>query len=138
MFQLFDHTADVGIRVRAASLAGLLQPASQGLYAAIGELVACPASNGESCDMHLTGGTAAQLLRDFLTLLLLRFEQRAQMVVRLNRPRLEDENLRATVEFRSVDEARSAYHREVKAITYHELAIRPIVGGFEATVIVDI
>ena len=37
-FELFDHTADVGIRVWADTLPGLLAPAGEGLYAIIGEL----------------------------------------------------------------------------------------------------
>gem|GEM_PF-161170 len=135
-FELFDHTADLGIRIRASSVAGLLKPASEGLYAAIGELV--PGVDPDSCEVHLTGGTEAQLLRDFLNELLLRFEQRKQIAVRIDDPRLDDQELGATIDFRCVDEERSAYHREVKAITYHELAIRSIVGGCEATVIVDI
>ena len=37
-----------------------------------------------------------------------------------------------------LDVKRCAYYREVKAVTYHELAIREIEGGFEAVYIVDI
>ena len=37
-----------------------------------------------------------------------------------------------------IDRRLSAYHHEVKAITYHELDILRIPGGYEATVIVDI
>ena len=37
-----------------------------------------------------------------------------------------------------LDVQRCAYYREVKAVTYHELAIREIEGGFEAIYIVDI
>ena len=43
-----------------------------------------------------------------------------------------------TVPTRSLDIRRSDLRREVKAITYHELAIRSIPGGVEATIIVDI
>jgi len=47
---------------------------------------------------------------------------------------------RLTVGARSsaVDVERSVYLREVKAITYHELSLRPIEGGYEASMIVDI
>jgi hypothetical protein len=39
---------------------------------------------------------------------------------------------------RTIDAGRSVPGHEVKAVTYHELAIRPIPGGFEATYILDI
>ena len=37
-YELFDHTADIGVRVWAPSLAKLIPPASEGLYAVLGEL----------------------------------------------------------------------------------------------------
>ena len=49
-----------------------------------------------------------------------------------------DERLVATARVAPVDEERSAYHREVKAVTYHELALRKVPGGYEAVYIVDI
>ena len=44
-YELFDHTADIGIRAVAPTMAGLVAPAGQGLYAVIGELI--PAATGE-------------------------------------------------------------------------------------------
>jgi SHS2 domain-containing protein len=38
-YELFEHTADLGVRVRAANLPDLLAPATAGLYACIGTLV---------------------------------------------------------------------------------------------------
>jgi len=51
---------------------------------------------------------------------------------------LDDHHLSATLAVRAIDDRRSVYFREVKAITYHELEICPISGGYEATLIVDI
>jgi SHS2 domain-containing protein len=39
---------------------------------------------------------------------------------------------------RAIDMEASVLEREVKAVTYHELAIREIDAGFELTYIVDI
>ena len=39
---------------------------------------------------------------------------------------------------RIVDQNRSVLAHEVKAVTYHELAVRPLPNGFEATCILDI
>jgi len=135
-YEIFDHTADAGIRVFAPTLAGLLAPAGDGLYAVIGELVA-----GDPCEsigFDLEGSDAAVLLRDYLNELLILFEQDLLCVYRPNVERFDDHHLVVSAQAFPVDRDRSTFHREVKAITYHELDIRTIPGGYEATIIVDI
>ena len=135
-FELFDHTADVGIRVRAPDLSGLIQPAAAGLYAVIGNLV----STGESFPWtsRIDDGEPAFLLRDFLGELLLAFETDRRILAGVDGVEFADNRLTVSARLAPVDEQHSEYHREVKAVTYHELSIRPIEGGYEAVVIVDI
>ncbi len=135
-FELFDHTADMGFRVRAASLGGLLAPAARALYAVVGDLVAAGAPNPIPID--LKASDAATLLRDYLAELLHLLDRDDRIAIGVDVERFTDSRLIATVETDRLDETRSVADREVKAITYHELAIRSIPGGFEATVIVDI
>ena len=135
-YELFDHTADMGIRVRAATLPELLRPAGEALYAVIGEWV--PRKGGITITFDLTGGDVADLLRDYLGELLILFERDRQMATSVDATVFEDNRLRAAIVASPVDEERSLYHREVKAITYHELAVRPVADGLEATLIVDI
>ncbi len=77
-FELFDHTADVGIRAWAATMPELVRPAGAGLYTAIGELAPGDAANSVSWEW--TGDDAAVLLRDYLAELLTLFE-RDQLIV---------------------------------------------------------
>lgn len=135
-FELFDHTADMGIRVCARDLAGLLKPAVDGLYAAIGELA--PAGAPEQRRVDMTGDGAAYLLRDFLGDLLFLFERHARMVTKIEDAVFTDQRLAVTMETCDVDQDASVLAREVKAITYHELDIRSLPDGCEATLIVDI
>lgn len=134
-FELFDHTADVGIRVFAPDMNSLLEPAARGLYAVIGELAAAGAPQPHSLD--LTGDEPALLLRDYLTELLVLFERDLCLIESIE-GQFSTGRLSVRGRRYHVDEGRSVYYREVKAITYHELAIRPISGGYEATIIVDI
>ncbi len=134
--EIFDHTADAGIRVYAATLAELLQPAGEGLYAVIGNLVTGSESTRASFD--LPGSDAAILLRDYLNELLIIFERDRRCVRSLDVSTFDDHRLAAAAEVARIDTDRSELHREVKAITYHELDIRTIPGGYEATIIVDI
>jgi len=135
-FELFDHTADVGIRVRAASMPELIPPAGEGLYAAIGELL--PAGEGRDERWEFAGDDAAVLLRDYLTRLLVLFEREQRVVVETRVEAFTAKALRVWATSRAVDPEESEFYREVKAITYHGLRISPVAGGFEAEVIVDI
>jgi len=135
-FETFDHTADMGIRVRAASLPELVEPATRALYAAIGRIK--PSGDASPETIEIEGKDAAIILRDYLAELLVLFERDGRMVTSVGVPRFDHRRLRAEVATATVDPKRSEYHREVKAITYHELSIRAIAGGLEATFIVDI
>lgn len=135
-YEFFDHTADMGIRVRAATLEGLLMPAAEGLYAAIGELVA--GGDEASMQFEFQGDDPSVLLRDFLTELLILFERDQRRLVAVVDAEFTELRLTVTAKTASVDLERSAFHREVKAITYHELNIREVPGGYKATFIVDI
>jgi len=135
-FEIFDHTADAGIRVRAATLPELIEPATRGLYAVIGELVA--KGNSEDLEFDGSGDDPAVLLRDFLQEALLLFETRHRIITSVDVPAFTPATLSVRGKTEAVDPERSVFYREVKAVTYHELAIHEIPGGHEAAVIVDI
>ena len=135
-YEFFDHTADMGIRVRARTLPDLLMPAAEGLYAAIGELLAVDEASPVRFDLE--GDDAAVLLRDFLTELLILFEREKRRLVTVVESSFTTQRLTVTADIAPVDVKHSVFHREVKAITYHQLSIRAIPGGYEASFIVDI
>jgi len=138
----------MGIRARAATLPELATVAGDGLYAVIGELVPArgpargtargPAGEPHELKVELYHADAAVLLRDYLDELLVLFDRDHRMVTATNVSTFGEGRLVAMLETVLVDDKRSVYHHEVKAITYHELEIREIPGGFEAAVIVDI
>ena len=135
-YEFFDHTADMGIRARAATMTELLIPAAEGLYAAIGELVA--GGDESPAQFKFQGDDPSVFIRDFLTELLILFERDKRRLVAVVDAAFTESRLTVRAKTAPVDLERSAFHREVKAITYHELNIRTIVGGYEATFIVDI
>lgn len=135
-FELFDHTADLGVRVWAPSLPELVRPATEGFYAAIGEVhVSGP---GQAHAIELRGDDAAVLLRDYLAELLHLFEHDRCRFDPVTVRDFSSKRLAVAGQGLSIDESASSFEREVKAVTYHELAIRAVAGGYEATYIVDI
>lgn len=135
-FELFDHTADIGIRVFAPTLDGLVPASRDGLYAVIGDLV--PGRTAPPLRLDLQGEDPAGPLRDFLAELLRRFEVGAEVCTTLSTLTFGSNRLAVHGGMHALDPERSVFFREVKAVTYHELAVREIPGGYEARFIVDI
>lgn len=135
-FELFDHTADIGLRIVAPTLTGLIPPATEGLYAAIGALAFC--GPAETLRIEIPGEDAAGLLRDYLAELLRLFETSQRIISEPRAAEFTASQLRVAGVALRIDADATVYYREVKAVTYHELAIKEIAGGLEATVILDI
>jgi SHS2 domain-containing protein len=135
-YELFDHTADLGIRAFAPTLAELIPPCTEGLYEAIGKVVAGDGGTAWLGDWR--GGDPAVLLRDYLADALDLFYRERRRLQRARATEFNERRLVVSGEACVVDEAASDLCREVKAVTYHELAIRAVPGGYEATLIVDI
>ena len=135
-FELFDHTADIGLRIRAPTLPELLKPAAEALYAVIGKLAVTDDAGGMRFDLR--ADDAALLLRDFLARLLVLFECEGRVIRSLEVHTFNENRLIATAQPALVDHDHSTFSHEAKAITYHELSIRSTPDGLVATVIVDI
>jgi len=135
-YELFDHTADLGVRAFASTLAGLIPPCTEGLYAAFGSVAA--GGSGSAWRSEWQGRDPAMLLRDYLADVLDLFYRERRRLKEIHAETFDEGRLMVRGLACAVDELASDLSREVKAVTYHELAIRPIPGGYEATFIVDI
>jgi len=134
--ELFDHTADMGIRVSAGTREELVAGAIEGLYQIIGRLE--PSAEKKEATLEFSGVEDAELLRDLLTEVLFRFEHEQLMLTHVRVHVFANHALRVSAQVSKVDSVRSEFLHEVKAITYHELVVRRTVDGWEARIIVDI
>lgn len=135
-FELSDHTADIRLTARGRTLPELFENAAHGLLTAIGELRA--AGDGDAMPIELDADDRADLLHDFLSEVLFLFENQHWVMTSAEVTQLTDRRLDARLFGGPLDREASVLHREVKAVTYHELAVRECDGGFEATAILDI
>jgi SHS2 domain-containing protein len=142
MYEHFDHTADLGLRVQAATLEELLAEAGRGLLAMH---VANPEAVRpvQSKTIELTADEPAYLVFDWLSELLYAFEHEKLLLsefdIELKRLAGMATRLRATCRGEAMDPARHTMDHEVKAITYHGLAVHQQAdGSWQAEVIVDI
>ncbi len=136
MYETFEHTADLGLRVRADDLNDLFAGAGRGLTSV---LVLHPeaVTAGEIETFSLPGTDRADLLHDWLAEVLYAFETRQRVFSRFE-VRLDSAGLEATAWGEALDFRRHGVNHEVKAITYHGLKVERLGAGWLAEVIVDL
>lgn len=136
MYETFDHTADLGLRVRAADLPGLFADAARGLTSLLVDNLDA-VREVETAEIAVPAEELEYQLFDFLKAVLYRFETEHLLLVRFE-VTVDDAGVRAVGHGERMDTARHEMGREVKAITYHALRVEPDGGGWLAEVIVDI
>lgn len=136
MYELFEHTADLGLRIRAGDLNWLFEDAARALFSAI---LANPESVEavEELTFQIEGTRHEDLLFDWLDELLFTFDTR-KMVFGEFQVRLHEAGLAATARGEPIDPRRHQLDMEIKAITYHGLKVERDGDGWLAEVIVDI
>jgi SHS2 domain-containing protein len=136
MYETFDHTADLGLRVRAADLDTLFAEAGRALFATLVENLDIVAPV-RKLDITLAGGDREYLLFDWLKELLYHFDAGHLLLSRFE-VHVGDDGLRAAAWGEPLDLSRHELAHEVKAITYHGLRVGQAADGWLAEVIVDI
>ena len=138
-FEVFEHTADIGLHVTAATLAQLFADAGRGVASLIIE-------NPDTIELRQTVTIELEaehvegLFVDWLRELIYRFETDHLLCQEFS-IELNDGNRRLRAECRGepVDWTRHEPDNELKAVTYHQLrVVRTESGGWEADVIFDI
>jgi SHS2 domain-containing protein len=136
MFEVFDHTADIGLRIQAADANSLFAEAGRALLSVI-------VSNPEAIErrdlvkLHVAGRNLEYLLVDWLDELLFLFESKRFLASDFETI-IDDAGLSAVVRGETYDPARHVLAHEVKAVTYHGLTVEQSPHGWRAEVILDI
>lgn len=133
------HTADIGFEVEAPSLARLFALAAEGLVSALG--VEAGAGPGAEEEVALSRPDLERLLVAWLRELLHRAttEDRVPVVrgVEVRTGEGDGGRLRARVEWREWAEG-TGPEREIKGVTYHDLAVEEDEDGWHARVVLDV
>lgn len=136
MYEFFEHTADLGLRVRAPDLDTLFAEAARALFAALVEDLAAVRPL-QPAEVRLPADDAELLLFDWLKALLYRFDVDHLLFSRFE-ARVTGQGFTGTAWGEPIDRARHELAHEVKAITYHGLKVEQTADGWLAEVIVDI
>jgi SHS2 domain-containing protein len=136
MHETFDHTADLGLRIRAATLDELFAEAAAALFEVIVDDLGSVAP-ARQIDVTLPADDVEYLFFDWLKTLLYRFDAEHLLLSRFE-VHVGAEGLKGTAWGEPLDRARHELCHEVKAITYHGLRVEQTPDGWLAEVIVDI
>ncbi len=136
--EVFDHTADVGLRISADDLPGLFRTAAEGLFDYV-------VANRETVEVILTetlslkAESTADLLVGWLNELIFRCETQ-HVLFTMFEPEISDDglSLEATIGGQKIDRNRHILDHEVKAVTHHGISLERDGEGWVAEVILDI
>ncbi len=135
-FEVFEHTADVGIFARGATPAELFANAAVGLFALMVDLDGV--EEREERSIEISARDREGLLVNWLTELLYYLDAEQMLFRRFAIDEISDAHLRARGWGEPIDRERHTLHCGVKAVTRHLLEIAPEDGGYRAQILFDI
>jgi SHS2 domain-containing protein len=136
MYEYFDHTADVGIRLSAPDEDTLFADAGRALMGLFVENVDDVRPEQEF-EFRIEGSERDYLLFDWLSELIRHFETTGVVLSRFE-VQVSADGLNAQGWGEPLDPQRHHLGNEVKAVTYHQLAVTQSDGGWTGQVILDI
>ncbi len=137
-FEILEHTADVGIKAEAVDLSGVFEQATLGLLDIIGTWAPGSGGGGETVEIEVEAADAGALLVDWLEEVLYVHDSRDAVVTSLRMSEVTPGRAAGTIGIRPREEESYEGGTQVKAITYHRLAVEETPAGWTATVYVDV
>ncbi len=136
-YELIEHTADIGIRVKGNDLADLFKNVSLAMFDIIAEKVKdCADFKIKEFHMQQEAANPDELLINWLNELLSLSAAKQAIFYEFNFHKINEHNLQA-VAF-ACDNKAYKVNVEIKAAIYHELEVKKSGSGWLAKVIFDV
>ncbi|MFW5935255.1 MAG: archease [Halolamina sp.] len=138
-FTLREHTADVAVEASGDGLGATFAAVADGLAAAMCDdwPAADDADGGERADLRVVAETPEAALYDYLDELIYERDVRAVLPVDNEALVAGDGEWVVDASYRGVPLS-AVVAREVKAVTYSEMRLERVDGGWEAYVVFDV
>ena len=135
-YEVFDHTADVGIHAFGRTLPELFIHAAQGMES----LVVAPEQVRESVSREIAveGHDVVSLLIAWLNELIFLFDTEYLLFRTFEIDAFTESSLRGRASGEPYDARRHELSSAIKAVTWHEAAVEPTSDGYKARIIFDI
>jgi SHS2 domain-containing protein len=134
-FEYLEHTADKGVIGYGDTLEGALENIAYGTFMLMADLPSYQST--ESRDIKVAADDAVGILMAWLKELLYVFEVDQVLPVEFRVNAIADGNLAAKVGVRAFGPD-IEWLGQVKAVTYHEMKVEKLDGGYRVQAIVDV
>ncbi len=141
-YELIEHTADVGIRVRGKDLSGLFKNAALAMFNIMGEPALIPSETSVKeipkfkINIRQKAENLEELFVNWLNELLSLSSAKEVMFTDFIIQKVDKNSLEAQVLGEDIKNYK--VNAEIKAATYHELKIQENASGWQAEVIFDV
>ena len=135
-YRIFDHTADLGVEVNAATREELYGGAVVALFDLLTEPLLVRPETGR--ELVVDGNDPADLLVNFLREALYLWNGEGWLVKTCAVRRADARQVAALLHGESFDPARHRIKREIKAVTYHQASVEPCGDGWTARIVFDV
>jgi SHS2 domain-containing protein len=133
-YEVLEHTADVGLRAHAPDVTSLFEQATRGLCEIAG---IWQDGSGTPVEIDVAARDREGLVVDWLNEVLYLHDSQNVAVCSVEVDEVSEERARGRITVRPLSEgAETAI--QVKAVTYHQLAVRDTPSGWSATVFFDV
>jgi len=135
-YRVLEHTADVGFEAYGSTREEVFANSASALVDLIVDLANIQAR--EEARIEVEAGDPLALLVNWLSEILYRFDAEGWLYRDFEFRRLDDCSLAAVARGEKFDRTRHPVKLQVKAVTYHQLALEPTREGWFARVFLDI
>ncbi len=135
-YEIVDHTADIGIRLRASSLEELFQGAALAFYDLLVE--SSSVESRETRRLHVEADAVDELMVAWLSELLYLFETERFLACRVQIEHMSEHELEARLEGEEFNPDKHKLLLLFKGVTFHQLEVRKTQEGWVAQVIFDV
>ncbi len=135
-YEVFEHTADIGLYAYGRTLPELFIHAAQGMES----LMVSPEQVHVqvSREVEVEGHDIVSLLIAWLNELVFLFDTEYLIFCQFEIERLSEMHLRGRASGEAYDEHRHELSSAIKAVTWHEATVEQTVDGYKARIIFDI
>ena len=135
-YELIEHTADIGIRIKGRDLKDLFKNAASAMFDIMAQKQHLKTGIQEKIAIKQNGDDLEELFVNWLNELLSLSATKELIFEDFNIHNLDENNLEATVTGSNFNNYK--VNTEIKAATYHQLKLKNDESGWQAEVIFDV
>ena len=135
-YRVFDHTADLGIEVSGQTPEALFDHAALALFDLMVDAAGIPST--QCRNLVIEGSDRTDLFVNFLREILYLFNGDGCVLTACRVSSIDEGRLTAEIRCGRYDARKHRVKKEIKAVTYHQAAVRKTAQGWQGRVIFDV